>query len=173
MSALEGPLLGITPKMYRHFAIITIALSGTIAMFADGDRRTAIADDIAQRQQKAELKREEAKKFGPSEVGTLPQEGGSWGTDSQGGFGNPIDTSGANGGSAVFSNSGGKRAPIMIEVDPKLLAKMTPEQRAAYLKKLEEERQRRMAEEPAPPSQAQIDNLIAASAQRSGSDSGY
>lgn len=171
MEASDGPLLGISPKMYRHFAIITVVISATVAMFADGNRREAISDGIAKREQRAELTKQEREKFGSPQVGTLPAQGGSWGSESNGGFGSPMDASQANDGSAVFA---GDRTPMIvrIEVDPAVLAKMTPEQRAAYLKKLEEERRRRIEQGQPIPDQSQIQNLIAASAARSGSDGG-
>lgn len=169
MEFSDGPLLGISPKMYRHFAIVTVVISATIAMFADGDRRDAIAEGIAQREQKAELSQQEREKTGPRQVGTLPQQSGSWGSDSVGGFGSPMDNSSVSDGSSIYA---GARTPmtIRVEVDPAVLAKMTPEQRAAYLKKLEEERSRRLAQGQPIPDPSQIQNLIAASAARSGSD---
>ncbi|MDE2563253.1 MAG: hypothetical protein KGL48_13505 [Sphingomonadales bacterium] len=172
MDASAGPLLGISPKMYRHFAIVTVVISATVAMFADGNRREAITDGVARREQMAALKQQERKKFGPKMIGSPPPERNSWGSDAPGGFGAPMDSSTVDDGSSVVP---GSRAPmeVTIEVDPAVLAKMTPEQRKAYLKKLEDERRRRMAQGPVMPSQSQINNLIAASAARSGSDGGY
>lgn len=170
MSALDGPFLGISPKLYRHFAIITIAISGVIAMFADGDRRQAIADDIHQRQQQAELKKIDRDKFGPQQIGMPPPPIVS-SDDGAASYGSPSDLGGTNERTSTFGTARRGLMDVEISVDPKLLAQMTPQQRAAYLKKLEQERQRRMSEGPVVPSQSQVDNLIAASARRSGSDS--
>ncbi len=62
-------------------------------------------------------------------------------------------------------------APIIIELDQKAMARMTPEQRAAYLRRLEEERQKRLAQAPIMPTPQQISALAEQSAARSGSDS--
>jgi len=169
MEFFDGPPLGISPKMYRHFAIITVAISATVAMFSGSDRREAMADGIQKREQHAEWTHMEHAKSKPAEIGTLPQQSGSWGSDSEGGFGSPMDGSAVSDGSGVIP---GARMPmtVRIEVDPAVLAKMTPEERAAYLKKLEEERRRRMEKGQPVPDQQQVQNLIAASAARSGSD---
>lgn len=36
----------ITPKMYRNFAIATVAITGSVAMIADSDKREAVASQI-------------------------------------------------------------------------------------------------------------------------------
>jgi len=41
----------IPPNMYRHFALVTVLLTGTIAMFADGENREAAAAQIEQQQE--------------------------------------------------------------------------------------------------------------------------
>ena len=33
-------------KMYRHFAIVTVALTAAIALFADGEKRAAVSDSV-------------------------------------------------------------------------------------------------------------------------------
>lgn len=46
--------LPIPPKMYRHFAVITLILTGCIALFADGESRQAMSDELeSQRRQTA------------------------------------------------------------------------------------------------------------------------
>lgn len=82
-----------------------------------------------------------------------------------------------DGSAGVGGNSGVVRvglavapAQIIIEVDQKALAKMTPAQRAAYLRKLEVERDKRMEIGPVVPTPEQISALAAQSAARSGSD---
>ena len=61
--------------------------------------------------------------------------------------------------------------PVIVEVDQAALARMLPEQRAAYLKMLDTERRKRIAQGPVKPTQAQINALAAASAARAGSQS--
>ena len=33
---------GLNAKVYRHFAVITVCLTGTLAIFADGENRAAV-----------------------------------------------------------------------------------------------------------------------------------
>lgn len=42
--AARQPIIAFDAKMYRHFAIVTIALTGCIALFADGESREAVAE---------------------------------------------------------------------------------------------------------------------------------
>lgn len=167
MAAPSNHFLGIDPKMYRHFAVITVAISTVVAVFADGDAQGAMAKSqkIAEhnaaqaRTSKAKLtdKRSEKRKSGG---------GGFSGT-----YGAPMDGGGGSDSGYIPANMVVTPAPIIIEVDQKALARMTPEQRAAYLRKLEEERLKRMAQGPVMPTQQQISALAEQSAARSGSDS--
>jgi len=59
----------VPPKMYRHFAVFTIALTAGLAMFADGENREAIAARIDQQQHDAELRRASAARFGAPRIG--------------------------------------------------------------------------------------------------------
>ncbi|MBB3861169.1 hypothetical protein GGQ88_002441 [Novosphingobium hassiacum] len=171
MAAVTSHFLGIDPKMYRHFAMLTIGLTTVFALFADGETR----ETMAQNSQRAELKRADESKFGKTKLvdkrGDKPRSNASGGFN--GTFGAPMD-----GGGSVSGNSSYippalalKSPPIIIEVDQAALAKMSPEQRKAYLKRLEDERQRRMREGPVVPTPQQVSALAAASAARAGSDS--
>ena len=167
MAAPTNHFLGIDPKMYRHFAVITVAFSTVIAVFADGDAQEAMAQsqkvaarNAAQtRTSKAKLtdKRSEKRKSG----------GGGF----SGPYGAPMDGGGGGDSSYIPADMMVTPAPIIIEVDQKALARMTPEQRTAYLRKLEEERLKRLAQGPVTPTQQQISALAEQSAARSGSDS--
>ncbi len=42
--------LPITPKMYRHFAIITVVLTAALALFADGERQEVLKGEVAKHQ---------------------------------------------------------------------------------------------------------------------------
>lgn len=171
MAAVSSHFLGIDPKMYRHFAMLTIGLTTIFAVFADGETREA----VAQNNQHTELKRAEEKKFGKTKLvdkrGEKPRRGSSSGFN--GTFGAPMDGSSSVGGSGAYlpANLALGPPPIVIEVDQAALAKMSPEQRKAFLKRLEDERQRRMREGPVVPSPQQVSALAAASAARAGSDS--
>ena len=39
----------VPPKMYRHFALVTVALTAGVAMFADGENREARATQVEER----------------------------------------------------------------------------------------------------------------------------
>ncbi len=43
-----APTLPVNAKMYRHFAVISLALTAGLAMFADSDNREAFEDHIAE-----------------------------------------------------------------------------------------------------------------------------
>ena len=49
----------VPPKMYRHFALVTVALTAGVAMFADGENREARATQVEER----------------AEPGAAPQQG--------------------------------------------------------------------------------------------------
>ncbi|MBM0168869.1 hypothetical protein [Altererythrobacter sp. C41] len=93
--------------MYRHFAVVTVCLTGALAILADGENREAVADELARRDRQAELKRAEAEKFGaPKLVTSSDQRGGHAATFDYGGtpstFGAPMDTAGAGAESASY-----------------------------------------------------------------------
>ena len=57
----------IPPKMYRHFALFTVALTTGIAMFADGENREAAAAQVEEhREQEAIRQASEAKTAKPT-----------------------------------------------------------------------------------------------------------
>ncbi|OYW49580.1 MAG: hypothetical protein B7Y36_02840 [Novosphingobium sp. 28-62-57] len=155
--------------MYRHFAALTLAISVMIALFADGETQQAIAKS----QQEAELKRAEQKKFGPKKL--VDKRSEKTKQFKPNGFHDrfdaPMDDSGGgDGGGFVPADMTISPSPIIVEVDQAALAHMTPAQRAAYLKMLEAEKRKRMAQGPVVPTSAQIEALAAQSAARSGSE---
>ncbi|CAH0496682.1 hypothetical protein NVSP9465_01724 [Novosphingobium sp. CECT 9465] len=171
MAVASSHFLGIDPKMYRHFAMATVAISTIVAVFADGESQQAMAHN----RKPAEIKQAEKPKFGKATLADNREDGGkrkSGGSGFHGQFGAPMDGSSAAGGNSGVIPAGLVLAPppIIVEVNQNALARMTPEQRAAYLKRLEEERQRRMNEGPTVPSPAQVSALAASSAARSGSE---
>lgn len=54
----------VPAKMYRHFAVITIVLTLGLALFADGENRELMAEELAERERQAALERASAEKFG-------------------------------------------------------------------------------------------------------------
>lgn len=171
MSKVSPHFLGIDPKMYRHFAMATVAISAVIAIFADGESQEA----MARNERHTEMKQAEEEKFGKTRLVDKRDGGGnrrSSGGGFHGEFGAPMDGSSAGSGNSGYIPATMTLAPspIMIEPDQAAMARMTPAQRKAYLKRLEEERARRMNEGPVLPTAAQVSALVAASAARSGSD---
>lgn len=172
MAAATKNFLGIDLKMYRHFAGITLAVSVVVGVFADGETQEA----MAQTESRTKLKAAETKKFGRAKIGdNRKQQKGSFGSETSR-YGEATDGGSGGGGidpgltPASASLTAGPM-PVWLEIDKAKLARMSPAQRAAYLKKVEEERQKREREGPVMPTQAQISALAAASAARSGSDS--
>ena len=88
--------------MYRHFAVVTVALTAGLAMFADGERRGAMAEELEAREQRQRLEIASQEKFGkPKLVKRNPQAtAGSFGDDG-GAFGEPSDDTGGYGGGIV------------------------------------------------------------------------
>lgn len=56
--------LPISPKLFRQFAIGTLAITACLAMFADGEGRQAIEQQIEKRQERNKLITTEAKALG-------------------------------------------------------------------------------------------------------------
>lgn len=56
--------LPISPSVFRHFAIITIAITGCVALFADGESREAIVSQVEARSARNDLLKAEADKLG-------------------------------------------------------------------------------------------------------------
>ena len=96
-----APTTAVTAKMYRHFAFITVAITASLAVFADGEQRQAIEENIAQKKQNQELvetERELARqgKGGNSGLNLkiAAETSGSFGSDA--GTGATLDVSGAD-----------------------------------------------------------------------------
>lgn len=164
MHTRTTPLLGIESRMYRHFAALTLVMSLSIAMFADGSNRKAVSHEIEKRNRSAELKRQEQERFGP--VPLVDNRG------TQGAFGSEaMDIAGMaeDGAAEMPMHLSFRPAPAIVEYDRAQLDRMTPQQRATYIRAMEEEKRKRDAAGPYQPTAAEIDMLRAASAARSGS----
>ncbi len=99
-------------KMYKHFAVSTVALTACIAMFADSDNRAAMAEQVAEHEQQQELRAASAEITSPPELvrrdietpGSFGGEGGGSagsGGGGGGGGGGARATGGTRGGSAA------------------------------------------------------------------------
>jgi hypothetical protein len=74
----------VPPKMYRHFAVITLLITACIAIFADGERREAMADEFAEQQQRQALREADATQNGPKKIvadPTFKRGGGGFGSE--------------------------------------------------------------------------------------------
>lgn len=96
----------VSPKMLRHFAAATVAITFCVAIFADGEGREAIAAQVEAREARTNLLEVEAGKLGTRRVGLhnlkLPKEGrahipfGQDVADGGGDYGAPMDSAAGN-----------------------------------------------------------------------------
>ena len=63
-----APALPISPKLLKHFAAITLVLTACIAIFADGEGREAIQEQVDMRAARNQLIETEAEKLGTKKV---------------------------------------------------------------------------------------------------------
>ncbi len=56
------PTIPVTPGMLRHFAVLTVAITGCLAMFADGENRQLVEDKLKARQAQNQALRAQAEK---------------------------------------------------------------------------------------------------------------
>jgi hypothetical protein len=56
------PNLPVSPNMLRHFAVLTLVITGGLAMFAGGENQSFLAEQVKQRQMKTEAVRAERQK---------------------------------------------------------------------------------------------------------------
>ncbi|WP_225206614.1 hypothetical protein [Novosphingobium huizhouense] len=170
-----APLLGIEPKMYRHFAAITLVLSSAVAIFTNG---AATPDAASAPPAPAGPAPEAAPGAAPRAAGVVTTSRNGTLIDARHGpppgsatmdIGpDPVDTIDTSLTPVAPAAPAGQQ--IAIEIDPRELARMTPAQRDAALRQLAEERRRREAAGPYRPSPMELHALRAASAIRSGSD---
>ncbi len=101
---------GISPKMYRHFAAVTVGITGMLALFADGESREAVAAQIAKQGEAAAERREDMRKAGNSTFTRPLKSPGSYSegsfdysdTGGGGSYGAPMDGASGEGASAGF-----------------------------------------------------------------------
>lgn len=58
MSRIAKPR-AVSPRMFRHFAVITVVLTAVIGLFANGEQGNAITDEIAAKQARAKAREAE------------------------------------------------------------------------------------------------------------------
>lgn len=167
--ATQAPLLGIDPKMYRHFAAITLVIASGVAMFANDHGTSSEPTQMTS---------------APPPATTASASERAQGRTIQTGNGTLIDNRSAPPPPAsdvdnsdmvdtVDTSAAPFRpgvAPIEIEIDPVQAARMSSAQKDDALKLLAAERKRREEAGPYRPSPMELRALRAASAIRSGSD---
>lgn len=62
----KAPIIPVDARMYRHFAIATVLITGCLAMFASGENREALADTIEAQQRKVEMEQAQAQAKKPA-----------------------------------------------------------------------------------------------------------
>lgn len=162
-------MLGIDPKLYRHFAIGTIAIAIIVAVFSSGGAQ----ENMTSNQQYADLKKAEEAKFGKTKLVDNRDDrsrqraaNAAFAADA-----GPPDNFGGNsagGGEAPPSPPPPAKMQVIIEHNQALLAKLSPKRREAAIKELKESAAKQAAKGNYIPSPEQIEALAAASAARSG-----
>ena len=138
--------------MYRHFAVITLTVTGLLALFAEGEKAEAVTRqaELQSREEPAQTASEPQQAQQP----VIQQPGGVWGDDGAT-FGSAVSRGGASSWWPELSARG---------YSPEYLARMSDEERRAL--------EAAIAENTGPsPSgnRAEIARLEAASSARSGS----
>ncbi|MDF8331911.1 hypothetical protein [Novosphingobium cyanobacteriorum] len=170
MAVASHHFLGIDPKLYRHFAAATLVISLGVAIIADSDNPEGVvakAEDIkvqADRQRAADAAKPKPKLVDKRQASPR----GEAGYYTIGGYGSPMDNVGDSGSGIIVPQPLPMQA--MIAPDQALMARMSPAQRAAYLRQLDDQRRKLERQGPYRPSSAEISALTNASAIRSGSD---
>lgn len=162
MAKLSKPPIPL--KMYKHFAVVTLLLTATIAMFADSDNRQAVAEHVEERQRMEALRAAEAERFGQREL--VRRDQGTPGSFGDEGFnyGAPTDTphaSGAGGG----SRRARRGRPEVPGYSREYVAGLSEDEYEALIASLPDA-ERAVAEQAQ--NQSHVAEMSAASARRSG-----
>lgn len=181
----SAPVIPVNAKMYRHFAIATVLITGTLAMFASGENRQAMEDHLAAQQrlvkaQEAERKLAAEGRGGNSATNFQDKRKvkGSFGSDgveqltpssrpkNYGGYANSVQAELVAAEPVLFTASTGPG------VDPNAIAGasgpppgMSPEQYAYMLN--QKKRKKPAGTPPEKPTEQQIEAMFEASKARS------
>src|SRR5690606_37238132 len=124
----------IPPKMYRHFALVTVLLTAAMAMFANGENRKAATAHVESKVEESDQPEESGSVFGTRNCGDPAPVVGSFGDDGIP-FGRPMDIPlGGLSSSVVAKMEGAETAGY----SPEYLASFIREERDLLLKGLEE-----------------------------------
>lgn len=96
-----APIVAVSPKMLRHFATVTVAITFCVAIFADGEGREAIQEQLAAREARTNMLHAEADKLGNRRVDVhnlkrqaerhRTMSSSADASESSGGYGAPMD----------------------------------------------------------------------------------
>ena len=163
MARLQTP--AIPAKMYRHFAVVTLLLTASVAFFADGENREAVAAQVAEKKQETKVRRESYARFGAPKLGG--QQAATVGRFSEDDGGADLAFGTPTAGPSLVGNRGtdaGSDDPLVRAGYPRAyLEGLSPEERHKLLESL-------LATEGERRSQAAA--LAAASARRAGAPVG-
>jgi hypothetical protein len=153
--------------MFRHFAVVTVAVTICVAVFADGEGREALAAQVAERQHQNELLVAEAKTVGQRTIGPKKAKANKAAvafanssvddSDTGESFGAPMDNADGSSNDAG-SVSAGPSGPLGQFMGPGPISAIPPQARQKGAG----------GAQPSRPTQAQLDRLMEASRQRSG-----
>jgi hypothetical protein len=157
----------VSPKVYRHFAVITVILTACTAMFADGEATGTVADRMAERGARNELLSVESQKVGARHVKmaklNLRNEKRSYFA-----FAPEMPENAANDGAAYQGDSGIVAAPRASRVGPPMGPPGAGQDTAESGSAARQRSKPRQASKPAAPSADQLETLLAQSRARSG-----
>ncbi len=152
--------------MYRHFAILTVAVTLVVGVFADGETRKAVASEVRAAPRSAHAGPTQLVRKDSAARGHFSSDAGLDTT-----FGAPTDTIGAAahdgivpGGLASADTGAAPAGFSQYGVSAEIWAALTDEQKQTLMARRKAER----AAAQAPERAAQIDGLLAASRARSG-----
>jgi len=154
----------VTAQMYRHFAIVTVAITLGVGVFADGENRKAVASEVRAAAP--------APRAGPTELVRHDNRARSFSSSDEapGKFGQPMDVAGATAQDGIIPGDVPDRPETLpgaftqYGVPLATWAALTANERTALIAR----RKAEAAAAQAPERAQQIDTLLAASRERSG-----
>ena len=156
----------VNAAMYRHFAVLTVALTLVVGLFADGESRQAVASEVRAAQTPAEATPNRLVRKDARAAGSFSSDGGN---DTA--FGAPMDTAGAAAQEGVLPDdfAAGEQGGIpagyyQYGIPADTWASLTDAQK----RKLMTQQMASEAAAQTPERAAQVDSLLAASRARSG-----
>lgn len=175
--ARPQPTIPVSARMYRHFAVATLSITACLAMFADGESREALADQVSRADMRqAEGKLAEQGKGGNSALTFTDKRRnkGSFGADGGGDEGGGSGGDGTlNGASIAAAQDGPGEAPVYAEDSAAQAPAEMPQMLQPGMSAAEYQQMKAGPRKPGRPAasqrptQAQVDGLMAASAARS------